>query len=198
MLGSINPLGERGRRSRWAVTMAAFLAGSVAAGMSAGLLLGVAGSLTVARMSASVRAVALAAIVAVGVAWEGRSGRRRLPGPRRQVNEDWLVRYRGWVYGLAFGFQLGLGLATIVTTAAIHATFAAAFLSGSAARGAVIGATFGAARALPLLSGHRVRRAGDLLSLDSALRRWDAPARVAGVGMQLAVAVAILVPITAR
>lgn len=178
--------------------MAAFLAGSVAAGMSAGLLLGVAGSLTVARMSASVRAVALAAIVAVGVAWEGRSGRRRLPGPRRQVNEDWLVRYRGWVYGLAFGFQLGLGLATIVTTAAIHATFAAAFLSGSAARGAVIGATFGAARALPLLSGHRVRRAGDLLSLDSALRRWDAPARVAGVGMQLAVAVAILVPITAR
>src|SRR5919201_92947 len=99
MLGSINPLGERGRRSKWAVTVAAFVSGSVAAGASAGLLLGAAGSLAIARLSASVRTVALAAIVAAGVAWEARAG-RRLPGPSRQVNEDWLMRYRGWVYGL--------------------------------------------------------------------------------------------------
>src|SRR5947207_427653 len=115
MLGSINPLGERGRHSRWAVTVVAFVVGSVAAGMFAGLLLGAVGSFTVARLSATVPTVALAAIVAVGVAWEGRANHHRLPGPRRQVNEDWLVRYRGWVYGLAFGFQLGLGVATIVT-----------------------------------------------------------------------------------
>ena len=43
MLGSINPLGERGRRSRWAVTVAAFVAGSAASGLAAGLLLGAAG-----------------------------------------------------------------------------------------------------------------------------------------------------------
>ena len=198
MLGSINPLGERGRRSRWAVTVAAFVAGSAAAGLAAGLLLGAAGSLVVSHVSAGVRAVALAAVVAVGAAWEGLIGRHGLPGPRRQVNEDWLARYRGWVYGLGFGLQLGLGLATIVTTSAIYAVLAAAFLSGSVARGAVIGATFGVARALPLLAGHRIRRAADLLTLDSALRRWDARARLAGVGVQLAVAAAILVPAAAR
>ena len=34
--------------------------------------------------------------------------------------------------------------------------------------------------------------------LDSALRRWDARARLAGVGVQLALAAAILVPAAAR
>ena len=80
MLGSINPLGERGRRSRWAVTVAAFVAGSAASGLAAGLLLGAAGSLTVSQVSAGVRAVALAAVVAVGAAWEGLIGRHGLPG----------------------------------------------------------------------------------------------------------------------
>ena len=50
--------------------------------------------------------------------------RRRLPTTRRQVNEDWMGRYRGWVYGGAFGAQLGSGVATIVTSAAVYAAVA--------------------------------------------------------------------------
>ena len=39
--------------------------------------------------------------------------------PRRQVNEDWIGRYRGWVYGAGFGAQLGLGFAVFVMTCAV-------------------------------------------------------------------------------
>ncbi len=193
MLGSINPLGERGRRSRWALTVAAYLLGSLAGGTGVGAALGAIGSVTVSHLGVGVRTVALAATVAVGVAWEaGFLTSRPLPGPRRQVDEDWLVRYRGWVYGVSFGFQLGLGVATIVTTASVYAALAAALLTGSVVGGAVVGAVFGLARALPVLGGRRIRRAGDLLSLDAALRRWDGPARAAGLVLQLAVAAAAI------
>ena len=39
-------------------------------------------------------------------------GGRALPSVQRQVNEDWLVEFRGWVYGFGFGAQLGAGVAT--------------------------------------------------------------------------------------
>ena len=64
-----------------------------------------------------------------------RRAGRRLPGPRRQVDERWLHRYRGWVYGAGFGVQLGLGVATVVTTSAVYVMLAAAVLTGTAAGG---------------------------------------------------------------
>ena len=42
---------------------------------------------------------------------------RTVPGPRRQVDERWLDRYRGWVYGVGYGSQLGLGIVTVVIVA---------------------------------------------------------------------------------
>jgi hypothetical protein len=59
---------------------------------------------------------------------------------RRQVNEDWLGRYRGWVYGSTFGFQLGAGLFTTTTwtfvcfvlTAVASSSFSVALVAGLA------------------------------------------------------------------
>src|SRR6266851_4285374 len=131
MLGSITPLGERGRHSRWTVTVVFYLAGSAAAGLAMGGLLGAAGRIGLGTAGVQ-RLWALAGAAAVGLAVDGGLFGMRLPSPRRQVNEAWLRRYRGWVYGLGFGLQLGLGVVTIVTSSAVYLTLAAAFLSGSA------------------------------------------------------------------
>jgi hypothetical protein len=103
------------------------------------------------------------------VAYDATPLRSRLPTSRRQVNEDWLTRYRGWVYGVAFGAQLGVGVATIVTSAATYATAAAAFLSGDPAIGAGIGAVFGIVRAMSLLPAHRVCDPESLVELHRGL-----------------------------
>ena len=143
MLTSISPLGERARGHRWTVTVTAYVVASVLGGLTTGGLLGLAGSFV--DVSAWV-AAALCAIAAV------LDPVRRLPTIRRQVDEDWLTRYRGWVYGAGFGFQLGLGVVTIVTSAATYAMLALCLLSGSTAAGLLIGGVFGLIRALPILA----------------------------------------------
>jgi hypothetical protein len=92
-----------------------------------------------------------------------------LPSSHRQVNEDWLGRYRGWVYGSGFGLQLGAGVATIVTSATVYLTLVAEFLVGSALVGALIGATFGIARAAPLAVRGRARSHQQLIISHSRL-----------------------------
>src|SRR5216117_975852 len=117
MLASITPLGERGRGTRWPVTVLFFVAGSAAAGLALGGLLGLAGAAAgVARVGLGERVFILVAVTVAGVALEAGAFGLKLPGPRRQVNEEWLDVYRGWVYGFGFGFQLGLGEVTVVTT----------------------------------------------------------------------------------
>jgi hypothetical protein len=80
------------------------------------------------------------------------------------VNEDWLNRYRGWVYGAGFGIQLGVGVATVVTTATVYLILVGELLAGSAVAGALIGATFGMVRAAPLLAVGRPRSYHQLLA----------------------------------
>src|ERR1700737_74390 len=104
MLASIHPLGERAKHNRWAVTVAFYLLGSVTAGALLGAALGTIG---VHGTPAIVAALCVVAALVDASRW-------RVPSWRRQVNEDWLRRYRGWVYGIGFGFQLGLGVVTIV------------------------------------------------------------------------------------
>src|SRR5260370_152347 len=117
MLASIHPLGERARGNRWIVTVAWFVAGSAAGGAAVGGLIGAALSRAGARLDPL--PIAVLCIITSAVEASGRA----VPSRRRQVNEDWLVRYRGWVYGSGFGFQLGTGLATTVTTPAVYLTF---------------------------------------------------------------------------
>ena len=148
MLASITPLGERGRGRRWGLTVTGYLLASTAGGLSMGSILGRMGGLIagadIPPRGATVTVVLGAALV--------DGFRLRLPSTRRQVNEDWLVRYRGWVYGTGFGFQLGMGVVTIVTTATVYATLALTVIAATPAAGATIGATFGLVRALPVLA----------------------------------------------
>ncbi len=151
MLSSITPLGERGRHNRFAVTATAFVIGAIAGGVALGALAGFVGSALPSR-AAPVDAL-LVALLALAGAWFDI---RRVPTIKRQVNEDWLGRYRGWVYGFGFGAQLGFGLVTVVTSAATYVAFVLALLSGSSAAGALIGFTFGAIRGLSLLMARHI------------------------------------------
>src|SRR5204863_3591983 len=85
--------------------------------------------------------LALAAIA--GVVLDAGVAGSRLPSPTRQVDETWLGRYRGWVYGAGFGLQLGAAFTTIVAGSITYVAFAGALLAGSAAGGALIGGVFG-------------------------------------------------------
>ncbi len=188
MLASITPLGERGRGSRWALTVAAFALAATAAGAVAGVVLGALGSLvlpdslgTPARLLL-LAVLALAALI-VDVAPGG------VPGPRRQVDERWRDEYRGWVYGAGYGAQLGLGITTVVSSASTYLAFAAAFLSGGTARGALILGVFGALRGVQPLAAAGVRRPDQLLRAHRRLTRWREPARLIGILALLGIAV---------
>jgi hypothetical protein len=188
MLASINPLGERGRNQRYAVTVAAYVGASTAAGALLGGALGAAGAPLAGRPAL----VALGALAAAGLAFDTGVVARRVPGPRRQVDENWLATYRGWVYGAGFGAQLGVAFATIVTASATWVAFACALLAGSPAAGATVGAVFGLARALPILATARVRDPEVLRALMRRLERLRP--RVAGltVGAQAVAAVGLV------
>jgi hypothetical protein len=175
-----------------------YVAGSVAGGAGLGLVLGTIGRY--ARdplgLSGNIALAVLAIVVAVGLILDLGILGGRVPTVRRQVNEEWLYRYRGWVYGLGFGVQLGVGFSTVVSVSAVYGTFVAALLSGSARTGLLIGAAFGFLRAATILSVATVRRAHQLVAIDARLRRWDGRARGLAIGLEamlLAVAVGVLV-----
>jgi hypothetical protein len=165
--------------------VAAYLVGSLAAGSALGGALGALGSLL--APSGRVALALLGAAVVAGLALDVLGG-ARLPTVRRQVNEEWLYRYRGWVYGVGFGFQLGLGVATIVTTSAVYATLLGALLSGSPFLGALLAGTFALGRAVVLLAAFPVTTPGRLVAIDALLRRWDRRSRLASLAAQLGLA----------
>ena len=179
MLASIHPLGERARGNKWGLTAASYVAGSLAGGAAIGAFLGALRA-PVLHRTAALAVLCLAAAAADVWSWP-------LPTPHRQVNEDWLHRYRGWVYGVGFGFQLGLGVVTIVTTAAVYLWLAAALLSASWVAGLAIGATFGLVRALPLVGLSGVDGPARLRLAHKRFQGWSGAAhRATATGMGLA------------
>ncbi|MFP3916150.1 MAG: hypothetical protein ACLFWM_14825 [Actinomycetota bacterium] len=177
MLTSIHPLGERARHNRWPLTAGAFVVGAVGAGSLGGALLGASGSFLPGGDWRWV--VMAAAILAAGAA--DLAGVRP-PGPRRQVNEDWIGSFRGWVYGAAFGAQLGAGLATYVVTWGVWATALVALVSGGAVPGAMIGAAFGVGRSLFPLAAGWIDRPSRLTSFSRSMARAATPvARAVGL-----------------
>jgi len=184
MLASITPLGERGRHSHWVLTVSAFFAAGAGAGVLLGAALGLAGSLAISAVSEAVRLLALAAGLGIAIALE--SAPTRVPGPRRQVNERWLDRYRGWVYGGGYGAQLGAGVFTVVTSAATYVALLAAFLTASVGQGALIFGGYGAIRGLTPLLAAGVRTPGQLLALHARLGRAEGGAARAGPALMAA------------
>jgi hypothetical protein len=185
MLASITPLGERGRGSSWALTVVAFASAATAAGAALGAMLGTVGWLALSNgVSDESRLAVLAAALAGAVALD--AGFRRVPGPRRQVNERWLDEFRGWVYGAAYGSQLGVGVSTVVTSAATYVAIAAALLSATPVQGAVVMGSYGAIRGLTPLLSAGVRAPGALFAVHRALGRSREPVRRAGITALLA------------
>lgn len=183
MLASITPLGERGRHARWWLTASAFLLGATAGGAAAGALLGGLGALVLPHgVSVHARLVALGVALALAIAIDGMLG--SVPGPRRQVDERWLDRYRGWVYGVGFGWQLGLGVTTVVSSAATYVALLAAFLAGGVPAGALILGCFGLVRGVTPLAAAGVRSQGQLVALHRGLARWRGSVRWGVVATQ--------------
>ena len=118
MLSSITPFGERGRHNRFRVTATAFVIGAMVGGTTLGALCGWLGSWLPQR-SSGVDALAVVVLAVAGAVLDAS----HVPTIKRQVNEDWLGRYRGWVYGIGFGAQLGFGVITVVTSAATYVAF---------------------------------------------------------------------------
>ena len=178
MLSSISPLGERARHSRWWLTTTAYLLGSLAGGLALGGLAATLGGLVpLAVRGSRWTLVAVAALLVVGLVVDLRN-QRSVPSWRRQVDEQWLTRYRGWVYGVGFGAQLGFGLVTIVTSTTTYAAVLLAALTGDLGAGLAIGATFGLVRALPSLLMARVVERADLHRVFIRVERWANPAGV--------------------
>jgi hypothetical protein len=197
VLGSITPLGERGRQARWAITVGAYLLGSTAAGTALGALAGLLGSVAIDGLGTTPRLGILAAAALVGALLDSGRTPLRLPTVRRQVDDAWMRAYRGWVYGLGFGLQLGLGVVTIVTSATVYLTFLAAFLAGGPGAGALVGLVFGAARGLPLLAVKGVRTPRQLGAVEARLRRLEPHARRLALGAQLALVAALPIGLAA-
>jgi sulfite exporter TauE/SafE len=187
MLASIHPLGERARSRRWGTTVTAYVAGSTFAAALLGAALGGLGRLL--APPPPVTAGAVVVLCALGLAFDLHLGGLRLPTIHRQVDKDWLDRYRGWVVGVGFGFQLGLGVITIVNTGAVYLAFALALLTRSPEAGAVVGATFGLVRALVLLGVAGVRRPDQLRSALRRMHTWQPLSRRVGITVQALVLV---------
>ena len=167
----IHPLGEKRRGNIWGVTMAAFTLGSALAGGTLTGLLGLLGSWSATRggPEASLWVAAMLALVC-GVLdlspvkpWTHR----------RQVNENWINRYRGWVYGMGFGIQLGVGFAVFVMSWAYWAMLAIAFLTASPVHGALLGIAFGLGRGFLLFLSRWITTPARL----AAFHRWMQSAR---------------------
>ena len=188
MLASINPLGERARERRWGVTVAAYLLGSTAAAALFGAVLGALGHALPLR--AGPTALLVVMLTALALAVDLGVGGLRLPTVHRQVDKDWLGRYRGWVVGAGFGVQLGLGVVTIVNTASVYLMLALALLTGSVAAGALVGATFGLVRGLVILVVARVRRPDQLRIALRRVNAWRPLSERVGIAVQALVLVA--------
>ena len=177
MLSSISPLGELARHSRWWLTTTAYLLGSLGGGLALGAVCATLGGLLPDSVRASRWTLAVvAALLVVGLVVDLRD-QRSVPSWRRQVDEQWLTRYRGWVYGVGFGAQLGFGLVTIITSTTTYAAALLAALTGHLGAGLAIGGTFGVARALPSLLMARVVDRADLHRVFIRVERWANPAR---------------------
>jgi hypothetical protein len=170
MLSSITPLGERSRRQHFWITAPLLALGATGAGAWLGAVLGAIGARL--PLADRQRFLALAIAAALGLVADLLL-RQGVPSHLRQVDESWLRRYRGWVYGLGFGLQLGVGLATVVTTSAVYLTILGEALAPSAVVGATIGAIFGGIRGASVLLAFRIDTPARLVAFHRGFSRLE-------------------------
>ena len=183
MLSSITPLGQRGRGGSWTRTVVGFWTGAVLAAAAVFTVAGAMGSLIgLDRLNPWISLVAIAAAAVLDM-----TGVRPL-GPRRQVDEDWLGRYRDWVIGFGFGAQLGLGFVTIVPSFGYWALLVVAASVGLP-QAVLIGVGFGVGRSLLLLTARRI---GSPSALAEMMRRFTGAEPLARKAAMAAYGIVIL------
>lgn len=189
MLGSLTPLGERSRGSNWAVTVGFYSAGAIAGGIILGGALGLLGSQLspLASLPTAVTELSFGLLLLLGLGLDRRLFGLRLPTLKRQVDEHWMYRYRGWVYGGGFGLQLGLSVVTIVNSSAIYAALVAALLTASPLYGAIIIGVLASIRGLSALTVARITQPVQLRVLHRRLEALEQPTSVGLATAQLAI-----------
>ena len=191
MLASITPLAEHARGHRYRSTAAWFVVGATMGGASLGLCLAAlaAGVAAVGASGVTLVVIASGAAVVAAVA-DARIAGFRLPVHRRQVNEQWLDRFRPWVYGAGFGWQIGTGLATYIKTSAVYLMVVLAALTAEPWVALSIGVLFGLVRGLAVLFGRGITSGTALAEFH---RRFTAIGPVmAGVVVTVDVAAAVV------
>lgn len=190
MVSAINPLSEQGRGYRYWLTCVLFVAGAA----TGGLLLGGAAAVLALLGGLLSTTSALAVGVLAGlvtIASDLRLGGFALPHHPRQVDEDWLGRYRRWVYATGFGLQVGSGFATYVMTAGTYLLVVLAALTGSPAAALALGLLFGTVRGLAVALSARATSPERLRALHRRLAALDGPSLQAAVLAQAAVVVVL-------
>jgi MFS family permease len=190
MLSSITPLAERGRHRRFGWTASWFVVGGALGGATFGLV-GAAGAAVLRATAPSPRAVGIAVLLAAGLAVAVDLGMvpPALPHHRRQVNELWLTRYRGWVTGLGFGWQIGNGVGTYIMTAGVYLLAALAILSGNPVLALGAGTLFGLVRGLAILLVAGVTNPARLARFHRRFDEAREPVRTATIAAEGVVAV---------
>lgn len=176
MLSTVTPLAEAGRGHRYRWTASWFFAGALLGGATTGAFAAALAALVSSVQLSATATYGAAAVAAVlAAALDGRLIGPPMPHHRRQVDEDWLGRYRAWVYGVGFGWQIGTGLATYVMTAAVYLTIVLAALTGSPVAALVICVLFGGVRGSMVLLGVRLTSAERLTAFHRRFEAWREP-----------------------
>lgn len=190
MLSTMTPLSERSRGHRFGVTGAWFVAGAALGGLLTGSI-GALGALAIRAVdpSATQVAVVVAVLLVIGATWDADLLRPSLPHHRRQVDEEWLDRFRPWVYASGFGFQIGTGLATYIMTTAVYGVIALAALTGEPLAALGIGLAFGTVRGLAVFASRGCLSFERLAAFHRRFATLATPVRLATISTQVLLAV---------
>jgi hypothetical protein len=189
MLSQITPVAEAARGHKFGRTAAFFLVGALLGSLTLGLAIAVGAALFAAADLGTDTTIALVAVcAALGAVVDTHVLGFGPPFLRRQVNEDWLMRYRPWVYGGGFGWQIGFGLSTYVMTAAVGVMILLGALSASPAAAVLVAVVFGLARGSAVFLGVPLRTRPALYAFHRRFHAAAEPVRQAVIALQLLVA----------
>ncbi|MGH9027768.1 MAG: hypothetical protein ACRDWD_16890 [Acidimicrobiia bacterium] len=189
MLSQITPLGERARGHRFGATATWFILGAAVGGLTLGAVTAaLAAGVAAADPSTTIRLGLVAILALASATVDAHLFGFGPPFIRRQLNEDWLPKYRSWVYGGGFGWQIGSGVATYVMTTAVFLLVAVGAITGSPPAALSMCMLFALARGLAVLLAIGFTTPAVMMAF---FRRFDALApasRNAVIAVQVVVA----------
>lgn len=178
MLSTVTPLAEAGRGHRYRWTASWYFVGALTGGATTGVVAAAVAALVRAAGLSTTTVASMAAAAAVcAAALDGRWLGPTLPHHRRQVNEDWLGRYRAWVYGAGFGWQIGTGVATYIMTAGVYLVVVLAALTADPLVAVLLCVAFGGFRGSMVLIGATITSAERLRRAHERIEAWREPVR---------------------